>query len=473
MHSHLTRRQAALAIAGAAALPLVPSFARAFPSITAAEAQAIAAEAYVYGFPLVDLYRICWGYFADTGGPAYKTPIDTLFNTSNVYTPADTTIQTPNSDTPYSFAFFDLRAEPWVITLPSIEAGRYYSVQLVDLYTYNCDYLGTRTTGNGGGNFLIAGPGWNGDVPAGITKVVKADTGLLLALYRTQLFDSADLQNVKDIQSKYKIAPLSTFAGTAVPPAAAPISWIAPLAAIDERTSIGFFNILAWVLNYCPPYPDEVKLRDRFKRIGVVPGATFDPTMLAPAIRAALLAGMSAGQKKIDAARKASSSSTGFFGSRQELADNYLNRALGAQAGILGNTAAEALYYLIAEDANKKPLVGTNAYTITFASGQLPPANAFWSLTMYDLPAQNLVANALNRYLINSPMLPDLKRGADGSLTLYLSKVSPGKDQESNWLPAPSGPFMCVLRDYYPKQSALDGSWKVPSVAPAALPAPA
>jgi hypothetical protein len=463
----LTRREAALAIAGAAALPFVPVAASAAHQVTPAEARAVAAEAYVYGFPLVDLYRINWGYFADTGGPAYKTPMNALYNSANVYTPADTTVQTPNSDTPYSFALFDLRAEPWVITLPPIEKSRYYSVQLVDLYTYNSDYLGTRTTGNGGGNFLIAGPGWNGTASAGIMKVVTADTDFFLAVYRTQLFDAADLANVKTIQAGYKIAPLSTFAGTAVPTAAAPIAWIAPLSPTDERSSIGFFNILAWVLQYCPPFADEVKLRDRFKRIGVMPGVTFDPTALTPNVRAALLAGMSDGQKQIDAERAKTTSSASLFGSRAQLGSNYLGRALGAQGGILGNTAAEATYFVVSADENKKPLDGSKAYTMTFPAGQLPPVRAFWSLTMYDLPQQLLVTNALNRYLINSPMLSDLKKNADGSLTIYLSNTTPGKDKESNWLPAPAGAFMTVLRCYYPEQAVLDGSWKMPPIVPA------
>ena len=323
----------------------MPIAGSAAPGVTAAEARKIAAEAYVYGFPLVDLYRINWGYFADTGGPAFKAPINTLFSTADVYTPSDTTVQTPNSDTPYSFALFDLRAEPWVVTLPPIESSRYYSVQLVDLYTYNSDYLGTRATGNGGGNFLIAGPGWNGTAPPGITKVVKADTDFLLALYRTQLIDAADIADVKAVQGGYKIAPLSTFAGMAVPAAAPAISWIAPLPATDERASIGFFNILAWVLQYCPPFADEAKLRRQFERIGIVPGTTFDPTSLTPAVRAALLAGMSDGQKQIDAKRASLTSSAEDFGSRAQLGSNYLARALGAQVGILGNTAAEAMYF--------------------------------------------------------------------------------------------------------------------------------
>jgi hypothetical protein len=462
MHYRPTRRQAALSIASAAALPLLPRMAAAASGLTAAEARAIAAEAYVYGFPLVDLYRITWGYFVDTGGPAFKTPPDTLFNTANVYTPADTTVQTPNSDTPYSFAYLDLRAEPWVLALPPIEKNRYYSVQLVDTYTYNTAYLGTRTTGNDGGNFLIAGPGWNGTVPVGIKSVVKSDTDFMAAIYRTQLFDAADLANVKDIQAGYKIAPLSTFAGTPTPAPAPAVSYIAPLSPLDERSSLGFFNVLAWVLQYCPPFPDEVNLRDRFKRIGVVPGTAFDPTALPPAIRAALAAGMSDGQKQIDAARAKSSGSAGFFGSRQELGTNYLDRAVAAQVGILGNTAAEATYFFADKDANGKPLAGTKAYALTFAAGALPPVRAFWSVTMYDLPQQLLVANKLNRYLINSSTLPSLQKNPDGSIALILSNASPGKDKESNWLPAPEGPFMIVLRCYYPERAVLDGSWKIP-----------
>jgi hypothetical protein len=465
--NHLNRRQAALAIAGAAVLPLLPAFAGAAAALTAAEAKALAAQAYVYGFPLVDYYRINWGYFADTGGPAYKAPMNVLYDEANVYAPGDTTVQTPNADTPYSFALLDLRAEPWVLTLPAIENTRYYSVQLVDLYTYNTGYLGTRATGNGGGNYLVAGPGWNGTAPAGIAGVVKADTDFMGAIYRTQLFDPADIENVKNVQLGYKIAPLSTFAGEAVPTPAPSIAWIAPLSTIDERASLGFFNVLAWVLQYCPPFPGEVRLRDQFKRIGIVPGTAFDPTAFPPAIRTALLAGMAEGQRQIDAARAKTSGSASLFGSREQLGENYLARSVGAQAGILGNTAAEAMYFIFDADAAKKPLDGTNAYALTFAAGELPPVRAFWSLTMYDLPQQLLVANKLYRYLVNSAMLPSLKKNADGSLTIYLSQTSPGKDRESNWLPAPAGRFMAVLRCYYPEESIVDGAWKPPAIASA------
>jgi hypothetical protein len=165
--------------------------------VTPAEAREIAKEAYIYGFPMVDNYRIAWAFFVDKGGPAYKTSINHLKSDANVFTPADKTVQTPNSDTPYSFTWLDLRAEPMVITLPPIEANRYYSVQLIDLYTFNFDYLGTRTTGNGGGNFLIAGPNWKGATPPGITKVIRAETQFVFPLYRTQLFGPSDIGSVK------------------------------------------------------------------------------------------------------------------------------------------------------------------------------------------------------------------------------------------------------------------------------------
>ncbi|HET6275350.1 MAG TPA: DUF1254 domain-containing protein [Candidatus Cybelea sp.] len=428
----------------------------------ASDIGSIAREGYIYGFPLVDLYRILWGYFANKGGPAYKCPVNTLFNTADVYTPANTTVQTPNSDTPYSFTLLDLRAEPWVVTLPKIEDRRYYSVQCVDLYTYNTDYLGTRATGNVGGDFLIAGSGWNGTPPASVRNVVKADTDMMLLIYRTQLFGPSDLDAVRAIQAQYKIAPLSAYAGTPAPPAAPPLNWIPPVTAEQERSSLEFFNILAWVLQYSPPFPDEVALRDRLASLGIQPGSTFEISGLPEPTQRALRAGMAAGQEQIDATRAKVTTSSDLFGSRSELGDAYLKRAVAAQYGILGNTAAEAVYLGYSTDPTGQPLTGEQAYALRFAPGQLPPVNAFWSLTMYDLPQQLLVANPIDRYLINSPMIPELAKDAEGGYTLYIQATSPRKEQESNWLPSPQGPYFMVLRCYYPKASVLDGTWKLP-----------
>src|SRR3984885_992887 len=177
--------------------------------VTPAEARAIAKEAYIYGFPLVDNYRVEYAYFVDRESPEFKAPWNQITNIPRVFTPADTAVQTPNSDTPYSWAGLDLRAEPIVLTLPQIEKERYYSVQLTDAYTFNFAYLGSRTTGNGGGSYLIAGPNWEGPAPQGVKKVIRSETELVIVVYRTQLFNPADIDNVKKVQAGYKVQPLS------------------------------------------------------------------------------------------------------------------------------------------------------------------------------------------------------------------------------------------------------------------------
>src|SRR3954470_24567955 len=205
--------------------------------ITPAEARAIAREAYIYGFPLVDNYRIQYGYFVDNKNPEFKTTWNKIHNTPRVYTPADTAIQTPNSDTPYSFVGMDLRAEPMVLTVPPIEKERYFSVQLIDAYTFNFDYIGSRTTGNDGGSYLVAGPNWKADTPKGVKKVFRSETEFVLAVYRTQLFNPDDLDNVKRVQAGYKAQTLSAFLGQPLPKAAPIINFIKPVSPAEEKTS--------------------------------------------------------------------------------------------------------------------------------------------------------------------------------------------------------------------------------------------
>ena len=170
-------------------------------SLTPKERQAIAEEAFIYGFPMVMNYAVFHEYFIDKSAPGYKAPINQLYNTGRVYTPKDTTIVTPNSDTPYSFVAMDLRAEPFVICNPDIEKSRYFSVQLIDMYTFNYGYMGSRTTGNGAACHMIVGPRWTGEKPAGIGKVFRGETDFSIAAIRTQLFDPADIENVKKIQA--------------------------------------------------------------------------------------------------------------------------------------------------------------------------------------------------------------------------------------------------------------------------------
>lgn len=437
------------------------------PEISLEEVRAIAKEAFVYGFPMVDNYRIEYAYFVDETGPEFKAHWNEIRNVPRVYTPEDKAVQTPNSDTPYSFIGMDLRVEPIVLTIPEIEENRYFSVQLIDAYTHNFEYIGTRTTGNDGGNFLIAGPNWNGEAPAGIKKIIRAETELVLGAFRTQLFDPNDLDNVKKVQAGYNARPLSEFIGE--PRKAAPaIDFMKPLTPAEQRSSVEFFNILNFVLQFTPTVPSEKDLMERFARIGVGPGKTLDTNSLSPAIHRAMLDGMSDGLQEYENF-KTTQLDTGkvtsgdIFGTREHLNNNYLYRMAASILGIYGNSKEEAIYPTYTFDSDGQPLnAGDRSYTLRFKPGHVSPVYAFWSLTMYKLPESLLVANPLNRYLINSPMLPDLIRDEDGGITLYIQHESPGADKEANWLPAPDGPFFMALRLYYPTEAILRGEGHLP-----------
>jgi hypothetical protein len=437
------------------------------PAVTAEEARAIAKEAYVYGNPMVDGYRVQYAYFMDRQNPEFKAPWNQIRNIPRVFTPDDKAIVSPNSDTPYSMAGLDLRAEPIVLTVPMIEKERYFSVQLIDLYTHNFDYIGSRATGNDGGSFLIAGPGWKGETPKGVKKVIRAETELVLAVYRTQLFNPADLDNVKKVQAGYKVEPLSAFLGQPGPAAAPAVDFIKPLTPDTQKTSLEFFNVLSFILKFCPTVPSEIALMARFEKIGVGAGRTFDVSTLSPEMKTAIEQGMADAWADMADLRKnridtKEVTSGDLFGTRDYLKNNYLFRMAGGVIGLYGNSKLEAMYPFYGVDADGQKLDGANRYTVRFAPGQLPPVNAFWSLTMYELPTSLLVANPLNRYLINSPMLPQFKRDADGGLTLLIQHESPGKNKEANWLPAPKGPFFIAMRVYWPKDEALNGTWTAP-----------
>lgn len=434
--------------------------------LTAAEASAIAKDAYIYGVPMVAQYKTMYAYSIDKGGRQYMGPYNSILNIARVFTPADTAFVTPNSDTPYSFAGLDLRAEPVVITVPKIETNRYFVFQRMDLYTFNFAYIGSRTTGNSGGTYLIAGPNWKGKVPNNITKVLNAETELATLVGRTQLFNPDDLANVKQIQAGYKVHPLHEFSNTSAPAPLQELDWPKPITPA-QQTSLDFFNQMSFLLRFCmPPHPIETELRDSFSKIGIEPGKPFDPSSFPPEVQDALKAGIDDGQKAIDASRAATGGKTDtLFGSREYLKNNFLARATGTVMGIGANSRDEALYPILDKDADGQPLDGNEGkYTLRFAKGQFPPVNAFWSLTMYDLPSQLLVKNAIDRYLINSPMLPQLKLDSDGGLTLCIQADSPGTEKQANWLPSPKGPFMLTLRYYWPKAELLDGEWKTPAV---------
>lgn len=437
---------------------------------TPEEARGIAKEAYLYGFPVVEMYKTLYTQAVDKSGPNFKAPFNQIGNTAKAFTAKDTAFVTPNADTPYSFIWMDLRAEPLVLTLPPIEEHRYYSVQLIDAYTQNFAYLGTRSTGNNGGNFMIAGPNWQGQQPLKIDRLLRSESNIAYALYRTQLFDDKDLTKVKEIQKGYKVEPLSRYVGHKAPAAAPKVDWPKPLPGMSDTPDL--FRYLNFMLAFAPAQDVENDLLGRFKKIGIEAGKPFNLTTLTGDQRKALEDGIADAKAEFERFKKDQVdthqvSSGDLFGTRDHLKGNYLYRYAGANMGIFGNSAEEANYIGYFVDKNGQPVdASKHDYILHFDKGALPPADAFWSLTLYNGKNKLLVANPLNRYLINSRMLPNLKLDSDGGLTLYVQNQAPAKELQSNWLPAPNGPFYGVLRLYLPKPEVVSGQWKMPLLTP-------
>jgi hypothetical protein len=441
---------------------------------TIAETKAIAEEGFIYGLPIVMNYAVMNDFCVDKGSGQYKGPFNTLFNDHQVFTYKDTAIVTPNSDTPYSMLWLDLRAEPVVVSVPAVEKARYYSVQMVDGNCYNYGYVGSRATGCEAGDYLVAGPDWKGEAPPGVKKVFHSTTQFSLLIFRTQLFGPTDMPNVERVQGGYKGQPLSAYLRQPAPPAAPALDFPR---CDKELVKTNFFEYLDYALQFAPAGPEEQAVRAKLARIGIGPGKTFAFKDLSLEHKAEVLLGMKEGEKKVDeAVAKAGRKINGWnvaavFGDKAFYHGDWLLRAAAAKAGIFGNDAVEAMYPMTRWLADGTELDGSKGkYTLTFAKDQYPPVNAFWSVTMYDGKTQLLIKNPIDRYLVNSPMLPGMKKDKDGSLALYIQKDSPGKDRESNWLPAPDGPIYMVMRLYWPKTeppSILppgEGTWQPPAV---------
>ena len=443
------------------------------PSI--AETKAIAEEGFIYGLPLVMNYAVQYEYAVDKSSSQYKAPYNQIKNEARVYTWEDTSVVTPNSDTPYSALWMDLRAEPIVLSVPGVEKGRYYTVQLEDGNCFNFGYIGSRATGNEPGDYMVAGPDWKGTTPPGIKKVFNSTTQFALGAYRTQLFNADDMPNVVKVQAGYKVQPLSAYLKQPPPPAAPAIDF----PKIDkESAKTGFFEYLGFVLQFAPAAPEEKEIRAKLARLGVEAGKKFDAGAFSPEQKAAIEEGMKAGEAKVKAfltggVKNVNGWNIGdWFGDRAFYNGNWIKRAASAVAGIYGNDSIEATYPMARALTSGEELdCSKHDYTLTFAKDQSPPVSAFWSVTMYDGKTQLLIKNPINRYLINSPMLPNLKKNEDGSLTLYIQNKSPGADKESNWLPAPDGPIYLVMRLYWPKTEAPSilppgsGTWQPPAIA--------
>ena len=437
--------------------------------MTADEARETAEEAYIFAYPMIENYRTMLGMAVLEDAPSYRAPFNEFYHSTELLDASFTDVVRPNNDTLYSFLWLDLRSEPMVLTVPEAPDDRYYALQMVDLYTHNFAYVGTRATGNKPGNYLIAGPYWMGKAPEGIDEVLGSEGNFVFCLGRTAVDDSDDLPAARAIVEQYQITPLSKFLGQPAVEPAAPLNF--PLYDKEEAESAGFiryFNFLLGQLDVDPSDEDNVI---SYTGIGVGRNRPFDADSLHPDMHQVINEGVAvARQQIVDEAGKLGTQRNGWtltgdvFGNRKRMQDRYLTRAAAAMFGLYGNDLEEAYYPGTFVDGDGETLdASKHNYVIHFAADQLPPVNAFASLTLYSMPEQLFVDNPLNRYSIGD-RTPGLQLGDDGSLTLYIQAESHGADKESNWLPANAGPFALQMRMYLPKPEALEGPYAPPPV---------
>jgi len=435
-----------------------------------AEALQLGIEAYIYGYPLVTMEhtkRSLTNVAAPTGNLA---PVGQFAKLRQYPTPADKQVTAPNADTLYTLAWLDLAKEPWVLSIPDMK-GRYYLMPMLSGWTDVFQVPGKRTTGTGTQTYAITGPGWTGAIPAGVIEY-KAPTTMVWILGRIYCTGTpADYKAVHALQDKFKLVPLSAHGKPYTPPSGqVDPSFDMKTPVRDQVNSLdaaAYFKLLAALMKDNPPAPADASLVAKLAQLGIAPGQDFDITKLDPAVAKALQGVPKAAFRQIMGHFRTAGTNvngwtyslkTGLYGT------DYLQRALITAIGLGANRPQDAVYPTSEVAADGKPYDGANKYVMRFEKGQLPPVTAFWSLTMYD--AQFFfVPNRLNRYTLSQRNT--LKYNADGSVDLYLQKDSPGKDKESNWLPAPAGRFIPMLRLYWPKDQApsiLDGTWKAPAV---------
>ncbi|ODT29542.1 MAG: hypothetical protein ABS54_04695 [Hyphomicrobium sp. SCN 65-11] len=454
-----------LSLSGAISAP--PLLAQAEPA-SEQDMRSIGVNAYVYLYPLVtmDITRR-QSINMEAGKEIGKGPANTFVNIPS-YPSADfKTVVRPNFDTLYSVAWLDLTKEPMVVSAPDTN-GRYYLLPMLDMWTDVFASPGWRTTGTQAANYLVVPRGWNGTVPAEMTRV-DAPTPHVWIIGRTKTDGPPDYEAVHKIQAGYKVTPLSQWGKSPVPVKATIDSTLdmktPPKEQVDRMTAGQLFAYGAELMKANPPHLTDEPIVAQMKKIGIEPGKSFDLDKAAPAVRDALATVPEEAQRlmawKVATLARAvngwsmNTDTMGVYG------NYYLKRAIVSQLGLGANLPEDAIYPLNLGDESGKPLDGASKYTLHFEKGETPPASAFWSLTLYD-PEGFQVANSLNRFAISSWM--PLKYNGDGSLDLFIQKDSPGADRESNWLPAPGGPFNLTMRLYAPKAEALVGKWNPPAI---------
>jgi hypothetical protein len=446
----------------------VPSLAGDQPKLSEEEACKLGVEAVIYGYPLV-IVDVTKQVQTNVEEPNHtgSAPINQFSNFLKYPTAANKDVVRFNVDTLYSFAWLDLSKEPIVLSVPDTD-DRYYLMPMLDAWSNVFASPGKRTTGTKAGNFAIVGPNWKGTLPEGV-KEIKSPTNTAMIAGRTQANGPADYKAVNALQQHYKLTPLSSFGKPYDPPKGTVDPKIdlktPPVEQVNSMSAETFFKRLAALMSSNPPPASNAPMLEKLAKIGIVPGQDFDMSKLDPAVAKGLERSVQSAVAKLAAAGKEVGTSVngwrilpakvGDFGTDYEL------RGIVALIGLGANILQDAVYPTTFVDGDGKPLNGGNRYVLHFDKGQLPPVNAFWSVTMYN--AQSFfVENPLDRYNIAAWM--PLKFNDDGSLDIDIQRDSPGKDKESNWLPAAQDDFNLTLRMYWPKEAAVDGTWKPPAV---------
>jgi hypothetical protein len=430
----------------------------------------LAAEAYAFAYPLVTMgmtRRVMTNVEEPRG---LSGPMGWLTK-ARVYPDASFhDVPAPNADTLYTMAWLDVAKEPWVVTVPDSE-GRYYLLPMLSGWTEVFEAPGTRTTGNGPQQLMISGPGWNGQVPTGLTEL-RAPTSLVWLLGRLYCSGTPeDYAATHAMQDAMEVMPLSAY-GTAYTPPPATIDPTVDMTTpvrdqVNALDAQAYYSLFAELLKANPPTAADAPMVAELATIGIVPGQDLDWSTVDPAMQKALDDAIAPTQGQIFAhfADLGETSNgwtfplkTGSYGT------DYLDRATIAMLGLGANLPADSVYPTSPEDADGNPYSGANRYVMHFDKGRMPPADAFWSMTMYD-EKYFLVDNPLDRYTVGSRT--EFVENADGSVDVHIQKDSPGQDKEPNWLPAPAGQFVLMLRLYMPSPtppSILDGTWTVPPV---------
>ncbi|MBA0045967.1 DUF1254 domain-containing protein [Mycobacteroides sp. LB1] len=438
--------------------------------LSADEAKAIAMDAYVYGYPLVTV-EMTRRVMTNVAKPeAMRAPMGQLVRLGEYPDAAFRDVTTPNADTLYTNAFIDVGKEPYVLSLPEAD-GRYYLFPMLDGWTDVFEVPGERTTGTGPQTYAITGPGWKGALPQGV-KEYKSPTSIVWLIGRTYCTGTPeDYAAVHKLQDETTLVPLSSYGKPYTPPASTVDS------SIDMKTPVRdqvnnlsikvYFDLLATLMKDNPPAEADKPMVDKMAKIGIEAGKPFDIDKLsADTVSALQSVPKEAVEKILGHLKEASQDINGWqFTTKMGLyGTDYLQRATIAALGLGANLPQDAVYPMSGADGTGQPYDGANKYVLRFAKDQLPPAEGFWSLTMYD-EGMYFVANPLNRYTLSERN--NLTPNPDGSVDLYLQHENPGPGKESNWLPAPAGKFNLVLRLYWPREtppSIIDGTWKPPAV---------